>query len=214
MSKFTSRTWKLQAGNRGSGRAGARGCGDDGVVAEDRGPRAGEDLGRAQQLTGVEAVLGADPGHAEGRHAAAELEHLGASAAGGLDHQRVVALGEQPLLPRLAGVGAGDVLERAGRGAAGLTFRSPVCRFTYMSTRTIAVDAEVYERLAAVKRRGESFSKVIDRLLDDLAEAHTGLDILSRMREMPALSADDAERMLAVVRESRKDETWAEHDRG
>jgi predicted CopG family antitoxin len=79
-----------------------------------------------------------------------------------------------------------------------------------MSTRTIAVDAEVYERLAGVKRRGESFSKVIDRLLDDLAEAHTGLDILARMREIPALSADDAERMLAVVRENRQDETWAE----
>jgi predicted CopG family antitoxin len=81
-----------------------------------------------------------------------------------------------------------------------------------MSTRTIAVDSEVYDRLAGGKRRGESFSKVIDRLLDEVGAAHTGQDILRGLAEIPALSEDDAEVMLAVVRENRQGESWAEHD--
>jgi predicted CopG family antitoxin len=81
-----------------------------------------------------------------------------------------------------------------------------------MSTRTIAVDSEVYERLAGVKGRGESFSKVIDRLLDEVSAAHTGRDILRGLAGVPALPDEDAEAMLAVVGEDRRGETWAEHD--
>ncbi len=81
-----------------------------------------------------------------------------------------------------------------------------------MSTRTIAIDSEVYERLAGVKRRGESFSRVIDRLLDEVGAAHTGRDILRGLAESPALSEEDAEVMLGVVAESRRSEPWAEHD--
>jgi predicted CopG family antitoxin len=81
-----------------------------------------------------------------------------------------------------------------------------------MSTRTIAVDAEVYDRLAEVKRRGESFSKVIDRLLHEVGAAHTGQDILRQLAGMPTLTEEDAEVMLAVVSDSRHDETWVVHD--
>ncbi len=81
-----------------------------------------------------------------------------------------------------------------------------------MSTKTIAVDSQVYERLAGVKREGESFSRVIDRLLDEVSAAHTGQDILRGLAGIPPLSGEDAEVMLAVVSESRQSETWADHD--
>lgn len=35
-----------------------------------------------------------------------------------------------------------------------------------MTTKTIGIKAEVYERLAAEKREDESFTDTIDRLLD------------------------------------------------
>ncbi len=81
-----------------------------------------------------------------------------------------------------------------------------------MSTRTIAVDSEVYDRLAGVKRKGESFSKAIDRLLDEVSAAHTGGDILRGLGELPALAEEDARTMLAVVAEDRRSEAWAAHD--
>ncbi|MEZ5330748.1 MAG: antitoxin VapB family protein [Thermoanaerobaculia bacterium] len=77
-----------------------------------------------------------------------------------------------------------------------------------MSTKTIAVDTRVYDRLAAEKRDGESFSKTIDRLLAEAAGAHTGRDVLNRLAELPALSAVDAESFLSVVAEDRESEEW------
>ena len=41
-----------------------------------------------------QTVLGEDPGHPEGGHPAAELEHLGPGAAGRLDHEGVESLGQ------------------------------------------------------------------------------------------------------------------------
>lgn len=81
-----------------------------------------------------------------------------------------------------------------------------------MATKTIAVDLRVYDRLAAEKREGESFSKVIDRLLSAVADANTGGDILRGLDEHPALSCEDAEVFLGVVAENREQETWDEHD--
>lgn len=81
-----------------------------------------------------------------------------------------------------------------------------------MSTKTIAVESGVYERLADVKREGESFSKLIGRLLEQIGAAHTGRDILCGLREFSALAEADAEVMLTVVRESRETETWTAHD--
>jgi predicted CopG family antitoxin len=85
-------------------------------------------------------------------------------------------------------------------------------KIIYMSTKTIAVNSRVYDRLAAEKREGESFSKALDRLLDAVESAHTGRDILKQLDEMQALTQKDAEAMLAVVTENRECESWAEHD--
>jgi predicted CopG family antitoxin len=81
-----------------------------------------------------------------------------------------------------------------------------------MSTKTIAVDSRVHERLAAVKGEGESFSKAIDRLLDEAGSASTGAEILRGLQVVPNLLAGDAESMLAVVRENRDQELWPAND--
>jgi predicted CopG family antitoxin len=81
-----------------------------------------------------------------------------------------------------------------------------------MSSKTIAVDTRVYQKLAGVKREGESFSKAIDRLIDQVGEAHTGRDVLRGLSGIPQLSYDDAQVMLAKVAENRGNETWDEHD--
>jgi predicted CopG family antitoxin len=81
-----------------------------------------------------------------------------------------------------------------------------------MSTKTIAVHSRVYAKLAGVKREGESFSKAIDRLIDEVGVAHTGCDILRGIAEIPPLGDEDAEAMLAVVAENRENELWPQHD--
>lgn len=52
-------------------------------------------------------------------------------------------------------------------------------------------------------RRGESFSKVIDRLLSKAAVAHTGADLLRKMEDLPPLRPEDARVFLDVVDEDR-----------
>ena len=81
-----------------------------------------------------------------------------------------------------------------------------------MSTKSIAVDTRVYERLARARRQGESFSEVIDRLLTEVGEAHTGKDILRGVEAFPPLSPEDAEVFLGVVTENRASEDWEERD--
>ena len=81
-----------------------------------------------------------------------------------------------------------------------------------MSRKTIAVDARVYDRLAAAKRDGESFSKAIDRLLTEFAAAHTGDDILSGLATIAPLSVADAEVFMQVVAENRAREGQGERD--
>jgi predicted CopG family antitoxin len=81
-----------------------------------------------------------------------------------------------------------------------------------MSTRTIAVDSQVYGRLAEAKREGESFSRAIDRLLREVGAAHTGRDVLRALAEVVPLSEEDAAAMLAVVEENRAGEAWEGHD--
>jgi len=81
-----------------------------------------------------------------------------------------------------------------------------------MSSKTIAVDTRVYQKLAGVKREGESFSKAIDRLIEQVGSAHTGRDILKGLSGVNQLSYDDAETMLSIVAENRENETWDDHD--
>lgn len=81
-----------------------------------------------------------------------------------------------------------------------------------MSTKTIAVDSRVYERLAAAKNEGESFSKAIDRLLSQLETIHTGQDILRGLDTIGPLADADAEVFLDVVAENRVSEEWDDDD--
>jgi predicted CopG family antitoxin len=81
-----------------------------------------------------------------------------------------------------------------------------------MSTRTIAVESRVYDRLARAKREGESFSKTIDRLLREVGAAHTGREILRALEQVQPLPAEDAAVMLGVVEENRASEVWERHD--
>jgi predicted CopG family antitoxin len=81
-----------------------------------------------------------------------------------------------------------------------------------MSTKTIAVDSRVYDRLASAKKEGESFSKVLDRILTQIESTGTGRDILRGLEDLPPLSAADAEVFLEVIRENRADENWTESD--
>ena len=81
-----------------------------------------------------------------------------------------------------------------------------------MSTKTIAVESGVYERLAHEKRDSESFTKVIARLLATAVESHTGASIASSLTRMRPIDENEAERMLAVVREDRDDEKWEVND--
>ena len=81
-----------------------------------------------------------------------------------------------------------------------------------MCTKTIAVDARVDDKLASVKREGESFSEAIGRLIDEVGDASTGRTILRGSGEIPPLSAEGAKVMLAVVAENREGAPWDEHD--
>jgi predicted CopG family antitoxin len=81
-----------------------------------------------------------------------------------------------------------------------------------MSSKTIALDASVYDRLAQLKRQSESFSRVINRLIERVVTAHTAADVLSHLDTHPSLSDADAETMSKVVRENRDTETWPRHD--
>jgi predicted CopG family antitoxin len=83
-----------------------------------------------------------------------------------------------------------------------------------MSTKNIALDSEVYRRLAAFKRESESFSKAVARMLAAAEVAHSGRDILARIAEVGPLDEDDADRMLRHVDEARRDEAWEPHDLG
>jgi predicted CopG family antitoxin len=81
-----------------------------------------------------------------------------------------------------------------------------------MSTKTIAVNSQVYRRLASAKREGESFSRAIDRLLREVGTAHSGSRILAGLETLTPLSEADAQVFLNVVDENRSDEAWEAHD--
>ena len=81
-----------------------------------------------------------------------------------------------------------------------------------MSVKTIAVQTQVYGRLMAVKRDGESFSKLIDRLIDDAVCAASGEAILDHLDTVPSLADDEAQAFLQVVEENRSQERWSSRD--
>ncbi len=73
-----------------------------------------------------------------------------------------------------------------------------------MDTKTITLESTVYRRLAASKRDGDSFSDVIDRVLHDVEDAHTGRGILRRLSDFSRLTEGDAGQFLAIVAENRR----------
>ncbi len=76
-----------------------------------------------------------------------------------------------------------------------------------MSTKTIALDTRVYEKLAGLKRGSESFTKVIDRLIEG-NRARTIGEILEDLRRsnIEELSDSEARIMECVTRENRLEE--------
>ena len=64
-----------------------------------------------------------------------------------------------------------------------------------MGTKTIGITDDVYERLKARKREGESFTELVDRLMDEATpDWRTGFGTLSE---------DDATELRQIVEESR-----------
>jgi predicted CopG family antitoxin len=80
-----------------------------------------------------------------------------------------------------------------------------------MSTKTIAVDAEVYRKLAGRKRESESFTKLLGRLADADNGHGTCADAV---REAAAVwgksesSKAEAEKFESVVTANRKSAKW------
>ncbi len=82
-----------------------------------------------------------------------------------------------------------------------------------MSTKTIAVDLRVYQKLTRIKGESQSFSKVIEGLVDEHLTAHTGADVASALAGAPAPLDDlEAKAMLSVVDGARRSEKWRFHD--
>ncbi len=78
-----------------------------------------------------------------------------------------------------------------------------------MSTKTIAVENSVYEKLAREKRPSDSFTKTIDRLID----AATSGTCASAVRSAASIwqaagNSGDADRMERFIQESRKGAGW------
>lgn len=81
-----------------------------------------------------------------------------------------------------------------------------------MSIKTIAVSTRTYYKLAHRKKPGESFTKVIDRLLATTATAGTCADAV---REAAAIwggqsenASADADKMEKVIRDNRCQARW------
>ena len=82
-----------------------------------------------------------------------------------------------------------------------------------MSTKNIAVDTRVYEKLARLKGDGESFSKLIDKLVEEGALRHTGTAILDSLSKGPeVLTEEEAAAMQRVVEDNRASEDWQRND--
>jgi len=73
-----------------------------------------------------------------------------------------------------------------------------------MAVKTITIDLEAYDLLAARKNKGESFSRAIKRLLADDASTASGL-----LRDLPriALAGQTLDRIEEAVRDRELDWT-------
>lgn len=80
-----------------------------------------------------------------------------------------------------------------------------------MSIKTIAVGTEVYEKLSHRKKSGESFTKLIDRLLDHTASSGTCSDAVREAAQIwgtSSVRASEADKMESVIRDNRRNTRW------
>jgi len=80
-----------------------------------------------------------------------------------------------------------------------------------MATKTIAVDAEVYRKLAGRKRESESFTKLLDRLADADNGHGTCADAVREAAAVWGNSENcetEADKFDSVVSTNRKSTEW------
>ena len=80
-----------------------------------------------------------------------------------------------------------------------------------MATKTIAVDAAIYRKLADRKRESESFTKLLDRLTDADTGHGTCADAVREAAKIWGKigpNTDEADEFEAVVKGNRKTTKW------
>lgn len=78
-----------------------------------------------------------------------------------------------------------------------------------MSTKTIAVENSVYERLAREKRSSESFTKTIDRLIQAANSGTCAAAVTDAAAVWQAIGNDaDADRMEQIIHQNRSTTNW------
>lgn len=78
-----------------------------------------------------------------------------------------------------------------------------------MSTKTIAVESSVYERLAREKRSSESFTKTINRLMDTANRGTCAAAVSDAAAVWQSIGNDaDADQMEQILRQNRATTHW------
>ena len=79
-----------------------------------------------------------------------------------------------------------------------------------MSTKTVALESSVYEKLALQKRDSESFTKTINRLLDAAGTQGTCAEAVAAARAIWGKPLDESERARFedVIRSNRAAAKW------
>jgi len=79
-----------------------------------------------------------------------------------------------------------------------------------MSTKTVALNTRVYEKLARHKRGSESFTKTIDRLLSDSSEPTCGDAVRETARIFGQVETEnEADQLESFVLEGKASTDWA-----
>jgi predicted CopG family antitoxin len=81
-----------------------------------------------------------------------------------------------------------------------------------MSVKNVALDTRVYDKLAGLRKDSESFTKAIERLINQRQSAHTGKELLAWLAEFDELNEKEAKSILKIVNKARTEEKWPRHD--
>lgn len=79
-----------------------------------------------------------------------------------------------------------------------MQFKQIICRSAVM-VKTITIRNEVYRKLVEIKRKDESFSQLLDRLL----ERQDSRQVLTRLRGSGELTEEEKKQILDEIREKR-----------